>query len=206
MKVIGYGEDSLTLWALTHRTKEILKALNNSSQVDSCTIFFRPSFGRSGGPQSSQFGEFDFILATPQALYLGEAKWENSPELAESIIRLRDEQLERHKIFTTYYRTWISKPEWVWESYLAECFQEFKRVGILKTTPPSESLLSNNMKSILRKITHATGGSSIIENVLLIVDSTGKFRNIQKIPPQGFTLVMIDASRDIDDGFISLMK
>jgi len=69
MKLFGYGEDFLTLWALTKVTKTILNKLNDETPPDSCKIIYRPSFGRAGGSmenQRAEFGEFDAILVTDQ--------------------------------------------------------------------------------------------------------------------------------------------
>ena len=59
MKLLGYGEDALTLWVLRHRLDKLLDSIDDKSDPEGCVAYFRPSFGRSGGPNSSQFGEFD---------------------------------------------------------------------------------------------------------------------------------------------------
>lgn len=173
MNILGYGEDALTLWALKNRMPEILAGVMDSSPVDQCSVLFRPSFGRSGGPNSSQFGEFDFILSTPRAVHLGETKWQNSPEVAEPTIRLRPEQLERHLVFSIYYKTWISKPQWAWKEFLRKSSEEFRMVGINKPIPPVDSLLSKNLMSILTILAQSTNRSPEINNLLLIVDCKG---------------------------------
>jgi hypothetical protein len=61
MDILAYGEDALTLWALTQKLPAILDALSDHSDPNKCRVLFRPSFGRSGGEHSSQFGEFDFM-------------------------------------------------------------------------------------------------------------------------------------------------
>jgi hypothetical protein len=57
----GYGEDALTLWALTNKLPTILEKLRDNSAPSECEVLFRPSFGRRGGEINAQFGEFDFI-------------------------------------------------------------------------------------------------------------------------------------------------
>ena len=52
MKVLGYGEDALTLWALQNRLIQILDFLDDPSGPPECKVFFRPSFGRRGGSGS----------------------------------------------------------------------------------------------------------------------------------------------------------
>ena len=80
MQIFGYGEDSLTLWALKHELPFILQSLGDSVSPENCLIFYRPSFGRRGGNGRAEFGEFDFIMATEGSLYLGETKLDNSSE------------------------------------------------------------------------------------------------------------------------------
>ena len=75
MQLIGYGEDALTLWALTEKLSELLGKLEDHSDPASCKAFLRPSFGRSGGSNSPQFGEFDFILLSRKARYHPAQPW-----------------------------------------------------------------------------------------------------------------------------------
>lgn len=58
-ETLGYGEDALTLWALEKHRSEILNKLDDQTTTSDCLVFFRPSFGRSGGKGSAEFGEFD---------------------------------------------------------------------------------------------------------------------------------------------------
>ncbi len=202
MKVLGYGEDALTLWALARRTDEILGKLGDKSSPDSCTLLFRPSFGRRGGPKSSQFGEFDFILATPFCLHLGESKWDQSPEVIEDVIPLRDEQIERHRVFTAYYQVWISSEEWTWKDYLAACEGRFRELGIQKLLPPPKSLLSQNLRHTLQIVSRTTQRTPNVRNVLLVIDSRGIVDMKKKVPPAGFELIVIDASAETQENFI----
>jgi hypothetical protein len=79
MPILGYGEDSLTLHALAAGLADILHQLGDDSDPERSVVFFRPSFGRKGpgtyGPAGAQFGEFDTIIGTPKAVYLGEANF-----------------------------------------------------------------------------------------------------------------------------------
>lgn len=194
----------MTLWALTQRTKDILVQLGDKSETSDCTLLFRPSFGRSGGSKSSQFGEFDFILATPYCLYLGEAKWDQSPELIEDVIRLRKEQIERHKIFSAYYQVWISAERWEWPSFLEACQKRFSNWGIEKPLPHSDSLLSQNLRTILELVTDATRRTSNVRNVLLVVDSRGILSKQGKKPPAGFDPIMVDSANERQGSFIPI--
>jgi hypothetical protein len=71
-RIIGYGEDALTLWELQHKTKEILSEFRDKTAPQDCLVFYRPSFGRSGGVESAEFGEFDAIIAPKEKFYLVE--------------------------------------------------------------------------------------------------------------------------------------
>ena len=65
-----------------------------------------------------------------------------------------------HQIFKTYYRTWIQKPHWEWEEFLIEALERLKREVINKPTPPVNSLLSRNLKTVLTKLTRAANRST----------------------------------------------
>ena len=120
MDILAYGEDALTLWAITHKLSAILQMLNDPSAQAKCQALFRPSFGRSGGESSSQFGEFDFILLAEQRLYLVESKWQRSSEkIHDGVLALRNEQLLRHILFKVYVE------EWAFGQYAN--WREFKR-------------------------------------------------------------------------------
>ena len=76
-KILGYGEDALTLWALKHHVPKILEEFQDKTPILDCLVFYRPSFGRHGQANSSVFGEFDAILASRKNIYLIESKWDN---------------------------------------------------------------------------------------------------------------------------------
>jgi hypothetical protein len=98
-KIIGYGEDALTLYAINNGM--LKKFIKNEEIVK---VFYRPSFGRGGWPC---FGEFDAIILTNKNIYLIESKWENSNEYKEtgSTIVLTEPQAFRHFLFQTYLRS-----------------------------------------------------------------------------------------------------
>lgn len=95
-EILGYGEDALTLWALKKHISEILNKLNDQTTPSDCLVFFRPSFGRSGGKRSAQFREFDSILASSKNIYLIESKWDNLSQNQDVKIELSDVQILRH--------------------------------------------------------------------------------------------------------------
>jgi hypothetical protein len=159
MKVYAYGEDALTLWAIKNKLPEILGELGDETKVDECKMFFRPSFGR-GGKGTSNFGEFDFILLTGKAIYLGESKWDGSSEkLKDGLLELRPEQLFRHNVFKWYMDNWtFACPQLTdWKDLIhASKNREPKFPKVEqneneredKTVPPEGSLLASNIKTV----------------------------------------------------------
>jgi hypothetical protein len=122
--VIGYGEDSLTYWAL--RTGRLLRELGHQEQAPNVLILYRPSFGRHGGLNRAEFGEFDALIGTTQRVYLIESKWAVAQRDGEIV--LKDHQVFRHRFFEhlrnewrdwhthsedTSPRTWAAFCEWV---------------------------------------------------------------------------------------------
>jgi hypothetical protein len=53
VKILGYGEDTLTLWAMKEHIGKILKEFEDPTLSSDCLVFYRPSFGRSGGEDSA---------------------------------------------------------------------------------------------------------------------------------------------------------
>src|SRR4030043_2479073 len=98
-KLLGYGEDFLTLWAVKQRVGTILKKFGDHTPTSDCLAFYRPSFGRKGGEDSAEFGEFDAIIASRENIYLVESKWDNLNKYKKSKLFLRKEQLSRHEVF-----------------------------------------------------------------------------------------------------------
>ncbi len=83
-KIFGSGEDTLTLWLLKHQESKILDEFKDYTKTSDCLAFYRPSFGRSGGEDSAEFGEFDAILVSLENLYLIESKWDFRGNLIKS--------------------------------------------------------------------------------------------------------------------------
>lgn len=180
--IIGYGEDALTYWALSTRLGWILDKLKDPSDPEDCLVLYRPSFGRRGGPNSAQFGEFDAILATPMCVYLIESKWGGSSELKGGIITLRPEQTLRHEIFKWYLKTWT--PDTPWKMFLERNVDK----GLEgKSIAPARSKLAKNLEHILRLL-HGRFPHADVQNVLLYFYKGG-----QKVPvsvePESFRLV-----------------
>lgn len=179
--IIGYGEDALTYWALSTRLEWMLKELDDNSKPDDCLVLYRPSFGRSGGPNSAQFGEFDAILATPVKVYLIESKWGGSSEIKDGKIHLRDEQTLRHKLFHEYRALWETSKFNNWLDF----YNKFQGKILEKKIAPSGSKLARNLERILRTLLEYSRDT---QNVLLY------FHRGDQEPPrsvdQGFQLIL----------------
>ena len=125
-KILGYGEDALTLWALKHQVSKILEEFQDKTTLSDCLIFYRPSFGRHSKANSSVFGEFDAILASKENIYLIESKWDNLSEFKNEEIILRDEQTLRHEILSWYLTHWNKKYCGNWRTFTNEQQDDFK--------------------------------------------------------------------------------
>lgn len=151
-EILGYGEDTFTFWMLKKHLSEVLGKLGDHSKPSDCLIFFRPSFGRSGGKGRSEFGEFDAILASSENIYLIESKWDGFGENKKDGIELKDEQVLRHKIFTWYYMNWNAQQYPDWEKFKDSLQNDFIKKFPTKKIAPSGSLLAENLKFVLEKL------------------------------------------------------
>ncbi len=160
MRLLGYGEDALSFWALTVRMSEFLRNLNDPSESAKVVLFFRPSFGRVGSTpvepggtaDSSQFGEFDAVIGTPLGIYLIEAKWSKSPEVDRGTIILRSEQIRRHQLFREYLTAWRHHKAVDWNMFCA-AQGGFLKVGDIRyPTAPVGSQLACNLVRVLGEL------------------------------------------------------
>lgn len=209
MNVFAYGEDALTLWAIKTRLDGILKDIEDKTKPENCQVFFRPSFGRSGGTNSSQFGEFDFIILADEKLYLGESKWDRSSEHIDNNgnLQLRIEQSKRHEIFRTYIEEWICGCCSDWKDLI-------NKQSKINKIAPLKSLLAENMETALRIIQfHYVNRAPVIKNLLLyLYNSTSNKIN----PPNNvcdikgniinFTVVPIDYSQALTPRFGNFIR
>lgn len=206
MKLIGYGEDALTLRSLTERLPEILTQLDDGSDPDSVLILFRPSFGRRSGTEdrrAAAFGEFDAILATDQAVYLVEAKWSRSGEAyKKETIELRREQLRRHDVLRWYLQRWRQLAPTSWEAFRTAVCDEFERDFRELTVPLHDQHLGANLQYVLQ---HLAGRGEQIVDVLLYVDADPGAFTAPGLP-EGSTFRLVEIRFDDVDrtGFFHL--
>jgi hypothetical protein len=201
-KILGYGEDSLTLWMLRHHIPMILDEDDKTLESD-CLVFYRPSFGRSGGADSSEFGEFDAILISLENIYLVESKWDNlSASKSEKNI-VRPVQRLRHQLFSWYITHWDGRYAKNWNRFVDEHGQNFKKK--FNKRIPSNGLLAENLEFLLETILkHCKkfSGEQNVRNVLMFFYK--KRLAILPVKPEDFTLLTIDYSQNVRGNFVKL--
>jgi hypothetical protein len=148
-ELIGYGEDGLTLRVMTRHLPELLMKLGDDSKPEECLRFYRPSFGRRGGQDRAEFGEFDAILATCRAVYPFESKWIRSAVPA-GLMEIEPQQVLRHRIFQWLRERW--QAEMKWQDFVAAQQAAFQ-VAFHKPLAPAGSSLADNIEYILNRLT-----------------------------------------------------
>jgi len=205
MQILGYGEDALTLWALQNKLETILQAIGDASSTESCKVFLRPSFGRSGSSKSSQFGEFDFIILADTRLYLGESKWTRSSEkLSQGILELRPEQLLRHRLFKFYVEHWAFGNYATWDEFRNKARTELQNLGIEKPLAPTNSLLAENLQTVLGMIQKCYSSLPKMQNVLLYLHNGATDEPLPQGAGEDFVVVTIDYSEAAVANFVKL--
>jgi hypothetical protein len=176
--VFGYGEDSLTLWFLKNQPQVVLERFSDNTKPSDCLAFYRPSFGRSGGSESAEFGEFDAIMASKENIYLIESKWDNHRQSAPAKLVLRPEQTERHEVFRWY----LSK----WNEESAE-FIKGKKLA------PPNSLLATNLQHVLSQLRQCCPNAANLDHVknVLIYFHSANSKPPQKVS-EGFTIIPVE--------------
>ena len=202
MEIMGYGEDALTLWAMKNRLRTILKQLRDSTPSASCKVFFRPSFGRGGG---ARFGEFDFVILADRSVYLGESKWHRSQEKkADGTITLGAPQLARHKMLRFYIEQWAQDNYSSWEEFRQKVKPEFDKHDLPKDLAPSDSLLAENLQTVLNIIKGHCSGPPQVRDVVLYFRHKSSPDPVRVNNPD-FQLVLLDQPDGIGDSdFVSL--
>ncbi len=203
-KILGYGEDAFTLWALKRHMSKILKTFHDRTTPLKCLIFYRPSFGRRSRNNSSIFGEFDAIIVSLKNIYLIESKWDNLCEFNKHELVLREEQTLRHQIFSWYLTHWDKKYTGHWENFVEKQQDDFRFDG--KTMPPRGSLLATNLEFILTKsLEHCkTMSCDSIKNVLLFFHSVKKKSKPPIKTSKTFYTIPIDYSEEVEGNFVAI--
>ena len=203
MKIIGYGEDALTLWALRQHSSKILEVFPDKTPISECIAFYRPSFGRHGKDGSSIFGEFDAIIVSKQNVYLIESKWDNHNDFKNEEFSLENHQILRHQIFAWYLTHWNKKYSGNWQAFVNEQKENFPFPN--KTIAPNSSLLAQNLEHILTKIHEHCSylSENNIKNVFLFFYDSEKSTYPTKTN-DSFKVIPIPYSREIEGNFVTM--
>jgi hypothetical protein len=202
IKILGYGEDCLTLLALKCHIPEIVDEDDRTS-ISNCLVFYRPSFGRSGGSNSPEFGEFDAIIASLRKIYLVESKWDNlsgtntKRELVEYVQRLR------HRVFSWYLTHWNESYFNNWQRFHDEKRRDFEASFKDEKLIAEKGLLVDNLQQALKMLLdHCEGfsGDQSIRNVLLFFYQKS---SPQSIVSKDFKMVNIHYN-PVAGGFIGI--
>lgn len=205
-RIFGYGEDAFTLWASKNRISDVLKQFEDQTDPSKCLCFYRPSFGRSGGEGSAEFGEFDSIVVSSKNIYLIESKWDDLSNFNKTEITLEYEQILRHTLFSWYLTHWNEGYLENWSSFVKEYSDDFQKAFPEKKIAPPNSLLASNLQLVLKKVYEHFGrlpSKPNVKNLILFFYDARKSKPPSKAP-EDFTLVSIDYSQEAKDGFISI--
>lgn len=193
-RVLAYGEDPLTLWALTQQLPLVLRQLDDRTAPAEVLVIYRPSFGRGGASKRSragrrsEFGEFDAILQSRAATYLVEAKWHRSGEIQDGVVLLRDEQTDRHQVFRWLLESWRRMAPRSWADFRRRAVAEFEAKFEGMTLAPDGSRLAGSLEYVMG--TALACGPETIRDVLLITAPKGLHLDVRQLPA-GFTSVTI---------------
>jgi hypothetical protein len=209
-QIIGYGEDALTYWAITSKLDEILRALDDISYPSATIIIYRPSFGRRGristqaGKEqlSAEFGEFDAILGTQQAVYLVESKWDSSSKTSNFWITLKGVQSRRHAIMRWYLQTWqINQPN-DWTKFVEEHETTFRTLFPGNKLAPAGSRLAQNLEFVLNSLGKC---GNHVQDVLLLIGQTSSHKPFG-VKPDNFKLVTLKFQPLISSGYFQIQN
>jgi len=156
MRVLGYGEDALTYWAVSQHVRDVVGPtgpLHDESAIGEVLFFYRPSFGRAAGAGSPQFGEFDAIVGTPKATYLVESKWTGDPIIAGQMM-LAARQVLRHQVFAWIRERWLSQCPKDWAAFYHHNrnIEDFSERFQGKPLARPETRLGSNLQYILSSL------------------------------------------------------
>jgi len=207
-KLLGHGEDFLTLWAIKERTGTILKQHKDDTPTTQCLVFYRPSFGKSGGPHSAEFGEFDAIIASKQNIYLVESKWGNLKKHTKTKLNLEKEQILRHEVFAWYLVNWNKKYTGQWQNFVDDNIHALN--ATTKKLPTNQhgktKLLTENLEFVLGKLkNHCTDFRSRanIKNVTLFFYNSQTSKPPTETNPDN-TITPLDYNKKLHQNYIEL--
>jgi hypothetical protein len=202
MRLLSYGEDALTLAAVTGGLRSFLDQLDDPTEGVEALVLYRPSFGRRSGVAEkprSEFGEFDAIIGTPRGTYLVEAKWSASSELVSGVLTLRPEQIRRHRVLRRYVEVWreLGPPDWDAFATSPAARSVMDEPGL--SLPSPGTTLAANLEFVLQQVRNCGPVRDVI-----LVSAPGEIRVKVDEVPEGFELVQFGAPSIGGAGFIGL--
>jgi len=195
-EIIEYGEDGLTLKMI--KTKSMLEEFFDELEIkadeeliNNSLIFYRPSFGRAGGDDSQQFGEFDAIIAVKGKVFLIESKWYgyndgDKGQITKRIIdpdSLRENQVDRHRVFKFYFLNWE-----YFSNNVSKIDQDFLKKFETETGKRGEALMTKNTtlfkntKYIIEKIKNKFKDENMICDDVYVYFYPKKFNKEEFFP------------------------
>ena len=201
--MLGYGEDALTLWAITRGLPSFLRQLEDDTPAKEVLVLFRPSFGRrspNANATPSVFGEFDAIVRSRYANYLVEGKWNSSSELKETIVDITERQKRRHRVMRWYYENWQPEGEQSWADFRGRSKVSFERAFPGLTMPTAGTTLAKNLEYVLALMKEK---DLPLYDVLLFSTVHAGLRP-SSVNPASFRLVVMNVEAVSGDGFIRI--
>jgi hypothetical protein len=207
VRLLGYGEDLLTLWAIKERTGTILKKFEDKTPTTECLVFYRPSFGKTSKEHSPELGEFDAIIASRQNIYLVESKGDNLTN-NKTKPSLKKEQLLWHEVFAWYLVNWNKKYTGQWQNFVNDNIHAFNATKKKLPTHQNEKnkLSIENLEFTLEKLKdHCKDFRSRanIKNVILFFYNSQTTKPPTETNPD-YTLIPIDYNKKLDANYIQL--
>lgn len=139
-----------------------------------------------------------------------ESKWDNCSENKKGKIKLAEEQIRRHEIFSWYLGNWDARRYTNnWEKFENDYQSNFTREFQDRKIAPAESRLAKNLEFVLNKLQEHCRRFSCEyrkpKNVLLYFYGN-EFKKIGRVVAEGlnFEVLNIDYSQYISDNFITL--
>jgi hypothetical protein len=184
-KVYGCAEDALTLWALNDHLEQFLNKLNDLSNPEECSVFYRPSFGRNRSPAC--YGEFDSIVISKIAVYLIEAKWDGSPA-PNGWLTIEKNQVNRQKVLKWYLEHWKKGGDWRRFEYENSTAFELELPGF--KMPGNGTIVANRLTFLLEKAVGENDNRKPVKDILLFFHQKGEI--IPSVDPEWFKVVPIE--------------
>ena len=208
MPLYVYGEDGLTLCALTMHRELLLQELEDDSLPDNCLSFYRLSLGRG-----KNYGEIDGILVSSRGVYVVESKWDNLASRNNAVITLEPKQVRRNEVYKWYLANWTMAYCGRWREFKAVHKEEFANEFEGAVIPNQGRIRARELEFTLSRIRQKFGQDVFPEaiNVLLYFYRAGRSCSIQEVRQNGddvplpWQIANLDYQPWLDDIFVELV-